>query len=72
MNKRGRTKGQLWRRTETRESDAMIWDGGFGRLMRGIEAVVMFGGREIEIPDEICSAQRRKWCLLWINTCLEN
>jgi hypothetical protein len=46
-----------------RESGAMIWDDGFGRLMRGIEAVVMFGGREV-VRDEKCSVQRGKLCLL--------
>jgi hypothetical protein len=42
----------------------MIWDDGFGRLMRGIEAVVMFGGREVVIRDEKCSVQRWKLRLL--------
>ena len=45
----------MWKRTVMRDSDAMIWDGGFGRLMRGIETLVKFGGREVVIRDEKCS-----------------
>jgi hypothetical protein len=72
INRIGRTKGQLWKRTVMTDSEAMISNGGFGDLMRGIETPVKFGGREVEIPDEICSARRWKLCLLSINACLKN